>query len=156
MYYQNDERLPNVINRIGCFFISCLYHAEVFAGSKLTIDQITDIWTKAKASGFINSKNEIKDSASTINLGFEALHSDHKAIEVCTITNGNVSYYPWTDAQPKYKRYDCMISKARIKNPKSEHFHFRAHNACGVLTFDPYDPSVAIEGEVYRIGYYIK
>ena len=137
MIYQNDPRLYEVIQKVGCFFMCCIMIAKLGSKHEYTTDEINKLWDLAKARGYINTKDEMINSVGVINLA-----SDIKFKQVCHSYNKTL-----------HPNADYYIQKAYILNPHKEPYHFRLMNRDGAIIYDPYNPSVEMGAEVYRRGY---
>lgn len=146
---QNDPRLNEKIQKIGCFFISCADVAQMKANKTLTAEQINDVWNWSKDTHRIDGLDNITDSASIINRFLRVLESDGHFAEVGTFKDGKTTFYP--AVQKKNRHIDALIQK--IKQGGKSKTHFRVVNNAGELLEDPHEPPIKALDIYYSILY---
>lgn len=150
MYKQNNVALLPVIQKVGCFFISCCKIAEMIAGKELEIYQINQLWNICKENGNINVNNEVRRSAPIMNKALKMLNCKGHFIEVGTKRNGVVKFYESiTDNLKEKTKY--FIQK--IGTDSLYGTHFRVVDCKEKVIFDPYYPDVKETSIYYTIVY---
>lgn len=151
---QNDERLLEDIQKIGCFFRSCGIIAENHTNKNLTVEQINNGWKYAKEKGLIDKKNNVVTSAPIINYFLKELGDKGRFIEIGIFQNGKTFFYS-SIRDTVYCHIDALIQKIK-QNGKSK-THFRVVDKMGELIEDPHLPPIKVQGIYYSILYaYIK
>ncbi len=146
---QNDPRLNEKIQKIGCFFISCANVAQMKAQKKLSPEQIEEVWKWSKEEKLIDSQDNITDSASIINRFLRVLDFQGHFAEVGIFKDGKTSFYP--SVQNKHRHIDALIQK--IKQGGKSKTHFRVVNNAGELLEDPHEPPIKALDIYYSILY---
>ena len=146
---QNDKRLYPIIQKIGCFFVSCAIVAQNTAGKDLTASQINAVWDWAKKTKRVDQNDNITDSASIINRFLRVLGSAGRFIEVGTFRDGRTQFYPLVNE--KYRHVDALIQK--IKQGGKSVTHFRVVDRKGTLIEDPHEPPIKALSVYYSILY---
>ena len=149
MYKQNNIELLPIIQKIGCFFVSCCKVAEMIAGKELEIYQINQLWQVSKVNGSINKNDEVRHSATIINIALKMLKCKNRCFEIGVKRNGNVKYYAITEELKKRKHY--FIQK--IGTDTKYGTHFRVVDCNENVIFDPYYPDVKPFSIFYTIVY---
>jgi len=146
---QNDSRLKEEIQKIGCFFISCAIVAQNTAGKELSAEQINSVWDWAKKTHRIDQNNNITDSASIINRFLRVLEARGRFLEVGTFRDGRTQFY--FAVSEKYRKIDALIQK--IKQGGKSVTHFRVVDRKGALIEDPHEPPIKALDVYYSILY---
>ena len=146
---QNDKRLYKVINKVGCFFRSCLLVAEYKENKELTSEQINNLWKYSKEHGYINDKDDVVKSTPIINQTLKELgNTKGHYYECATFKDGVIFWYPAISKD--LRRIDSYIQKVQTANINT---HFRVVNKYGDLIEDPYTPECRIKKIYYSICY---
>ena len=144
---QNASGLYLSIQKIGCFFRSALNMAEDKAQKALTVEQINKLWDKACAFRYINSENNVTNSAKIANLALEELKISGRFVEVAIFQNGLMQWYSSVITHSA----DYYIQKIKQGGPSKTHF-IRV-DAEGRTLFEPHDPPIKKLGIYYTICY---
>ena len=146
---QNDSRLNERIQKIGCFFISCADVAQMKTGKALTTLQIEETWKWAKEAKRIDALENIVDSASIINRFLKILGDSGHFCEIGTFRDGKTEFYP--AIKQKHRHIDALIQK--IAQGGKGKTHFRVVNNRGEVLEDPHTPPIKALGVYYSILY---
>lgn len=156
MYHikQNNIGCRKEVSEYGCFYRSCGLIAEFKSGKNLKLSQINDGWTICKDKGFIDSNDNVKDSAGIINYFWnDVFEMPGKFIEIGTFKNGVTSYYGWlSTADKEYRKIDALIQKIKCNGTYGT--HFRPVNKKGLLLEDPHEPEINVQEVCYSILYH--
>lgn len=155
MYHikQNNIGCRAEVSEYGCFYRSCGLIAEIKSGKNLKLYQINDGWTICKDKGFIDEKDNVKDSAGIINYFWnEVFEMPGKFIEIGTFKNGTVNYYGWVAKNRDCQSIDALIQKIRCNGYYGT--HFRVVNKRGELLEDPHEPEINVQEVCYSILYH--
>lgn len=136
---QNDIRCKHPIPEIGCFFRSCGLIAEYKTCKELSASHINDTWDWAKDTKRIDSKDDIKDSASIATRFLRCLGDKGRFIEVGLFRDGASQYYPAFRGTP-LARCDALIQKIETKGLYGT--HFRVVSKFGTVVEDPHEPEI--------------
>lgn len=143
---QNHPDLNPLIRSIGCFFRSACLLAEIETGKSLTTDNLNNLWTAAKAVGYIDENDDVRNSAAIANMALQVLKAPGRFIEVAVRIHGRVNWYAGVDMQADY-----FIKKIMQNGPSKT--HFIVVDAAGQLIEDPHEPAIKEQGEYYTIYY---
>lgn len=147
---QNDSRLNDPIPAIGCFFRSCGIIAEMKTGKRLTAEEINAMWDWAKDTSRIGADDCVRDSASIATRALRVLGDKGRFIEVATVRDGKVQYYP-AFRNTEYARMDAVIRKVRTGG--KEGTHYKVVDTEGNVLEDPHEPAIEGLGTIYDIVY---
>ena len=148
---QNDPNCIPWIQKSGCFLRCAQAVAELKAEKALTSKQINDMYKWAKSYRHLNSRNDLTRSAPVMNRTMEVLGKPGRFIEVGTIKDGHIVWYPWVQNSPSYQQGDVFIQK--IKQGGPQRVHFRIVDDYEQLLWDPHDPEIKNLGSIYTIVY---
>lgn len=150
---QNAKGLYLDIQKVGCFFRSALYMAELRIGRSLTHTDINLLWDRSKALGYIGTINGeancVKNSAKIANLALDLYHVKGTFVEVAIKRDGETTFYSGVPMEKR--RITDYIQKIRQPGPSKT--HFRYVNEDGNLVFEPHDPEITCLGVIYTICY---
>lgn len=146
---QNTSGLYLDIQKIGCFFISCLDIAQTIADRTLTIEAVNRLWDISHSLSYINKDNNVTDSAKIINRTLEYLGSAKKVREVAVFKEGRFLWYKSVDKKDRIADYFIQkITQGGISKT-----HFRVVDCKGEVIEDPHDPPIRALSVVYSICY---
>ena len=148
---QNDERLLEPIQKIGCFFRSCGIIAENKTGKNLFPEEITKTWEWAKEVGYIDKRDNIKFSAPIATRFLKILGDKGRFVEVGLFKDGETVFYDSIKQTPKLMRIDALIQKIIQGGPSKT--HFRVVDNSGFLIEDPHTPPIKPLSIEYSILY---
>lgn len=146
---QNEIGLYYIIQKSGCFFMSCLFIAEQISGKMFNAGEVNSLWASAKRIRYIDENDNILNSEGVINLALILAESSCRIVEVATFKDGVMGWYSWV----KDKRADFFIQKGDQSGPQK--YHFYVVDKYGDLIWDPYEPAVNITGVVHTICYQV-
>ena len=147
--YQDNSELYPIIQHSGCFFMSCLYIAQIKTGKTLSAVEINKIWEWGKNTHRIDDNDCIVNSVSIIMRAYRYLSGTGRFYEVGTFSEGKSYYYP--SVGNEYRRADFLIQK--IKQGGAQGTHFRVVDKVGNVIYDPYSKGIQSKGIVYSILY---
>ena len=150
LIFQNDGRLSEVIQKVGCFIRSCGACAELHEDKELTAEQINSLLHYGRAKKIIDNKNNLLESAPLMTKALRLLGNQKGYFaEVGIKRGGKISLYPW--AEKRGISPDTFIQKIRQNGPNK--YHFRVVNRKEELVFDPHNPEIKCQGVEYTICY---
>jgi hypothetical protein len=143
---QNDKRLYNDIQKVGCFFRSALLLAEIKTGKELDFHTINKLWRRCLGFGFIDKNLNVVNSARISTLALRELGDDGYFSEVATFVNGHLGWYNGVEHRAEY-----FIQKIEQNGPSK--YHFRVVDNYGDVIEDPHEPAIKCQGVCYSIVY---
>lgn len=148
---QNTSGLYLDIQKVGCFFRSSCYMAEMVAERlgkpcRLSVDALNTLWDISVRFKYIVDRN-VKNSAKIANAALKMLNVPGKFTEVATFQDGEMKWY----GAVKNRRADFFIQKIKTKFEYGT--HFRNVNYLGQLIWDPNKPQIQPQGIYYTICY---
>ena len=174
---QNDKDCLPIIQSSGCRFRCDGLAAEYWTGKSLTADELNETWEWAQSSNRIGNSQPINcgvklyaafnpkcpkcehwndckfncelDGASISTRFLRQLGDNGRFVEVGTIKNGVVSWYPAISEQ--HRKMDVCIQKIKQGGPQGT--HFRLVDKSGVLIEDPHTPAIAAISVIYTVIY---
>lgn len=146
---QNAEGLNPHIQKIGCFFRAACHMAEIAGNKLLTAEQLNQLWRNSKIKGFINSENNVMNSANIANAALEVLNAGGKFSEVAVFENGIVGWYK---SIPKEQRKANYFIQKFLQNGINR-THFVNVDRYGKLMWDPHEPAIKKIKVIYTICY---
>lgn len=150
---QNDSRLLEPIQKIGCFFRSCGIIAENKTGKELSAEKINAVWKWAKDVEYIDKNDNVRFSAPIATRFLRELGDEKgRFIEVGTFRGGKTTFYvSIRKCNPELMRIDALIQKIIQGGPSRT--HFRVVNKNGALIEDPHAPPINPLSIEYSILY---
>lgn len=152
MYRQDDKLMPKVVNLFGCYFFSILYHAERARGTPITVAEVVNIYSKARAQ-------KIPGTALTV-IGPEVYDKLGNLTDGCTIYDPvalaklaglpvhSVTKTSSAQAVP-VGGYEILVFHRPPNTPQgmnnAEHTHFVAGDGFGQVAFDPLGQSNTVK-----------
>ncbi len=134
MILQTDPALPQEINDFGCYFTSCLYHAERKTGTTFDVDRVLEIYQKAKAHGIVGDQCYVERPVSLMALAGAIFDSVDKA---------------GVGVNPDAKGAELLHFHRDADTPKgmgnAMHDHFVAGDGQGNVAFDPLGDSNTVK-----------
>lgn len=150
---QNHPGNLPIMQKSGCFVRSAGLVAEIHSGGVLAQDQVNALWGWGVNHGYIDSENDVVESAPLINQALRMLGvARGKFFEVGTFKNGKTSWYP--SVPLPMRKTDAVIQKIRQGGPQK--YHFRVVDKRGNLIEDPHEPAIKVLGIEYSILYCFK
>jgi len=125
---QNDPKLHEDIQRVGCLYLSLVRMVEVEHGTPMDIPFVNEIWEQSKLRGFVSASNMMRNPDGVIRL------LGGKLAQVGQQKAGINTFWQW--AKGPLQEYRYMVEK--VKTPGPVGTHFRLCDKDGVLIYDPY------------------
>ncbi len=126
MILQTDPGLPEEIHTFGCYFCSCLYHAERLTGREMDVDRVMAIFTAARASGILLEECYVNDPVSLMAVAGVNVRAVVKA--------GKLEL-------PSERGFEVLHFRREKDTPagmgNGAHDHFVAGDGHGKVAFDP-------------------
>lgn len=174
---QNDKECLPIVQSSGCRFRCDGLAAEYRTGHTLTAAQLNAVWEWAQDTNRIGNKKSIDcgikrneafnsrcpkcahwddckfncelDGAGIATRFLRELGDNGRFVEVATVKNGVVSWYPAISHENR--RMDVCIQKIKQGGPQGT--HFRLVDKSGVLIEDPHNPPIAALSVIYTVIY---
>lgn len=143
---ENDILLPS-IQKVGCFFRSCLNAVERELHVTLSTPQLNFIWNNCKNIGLIDGDNCLVSGAKLMNLAAEFLCIPAKFAEIGLKVGGQFEPYLW--AEKAGLKPTIFIRKFNQAGPSK--YHYVLADANDKLIWDPHIPDIIDRGEVFTI-----
>lgn len=145
--YQNNPGLPEKVRLFGCKFRSLLALVEYETEKNFTIDQIIQLYDRARKYPGGNVMSDdcycLTDEHLITRFGFELFGLNRMFRQVGTLQN-NVPL-GWDGLVVDY---DLIIKDNKTKTGK----HFTAHNKDGSLLLDPWDARIGGDINIVESG----
>ena len=128
MYKQDNTMLLDDIQKVGCFYLSCINLIEFKTCIKLTVDEVNYYWNLAKTKNIIDDNNDLLDSAKLMNMILGNKGNNLRVFEIATEKDYyNPIYYPWVDDNLK-KLDKYYIQKLKTRGVYGTHFRVITEN----------------------------
>lgn len=137
MYKQYNSNFLPIIQKVGCFFLSCVNLVELKTGVKLSINQINDLWNFCKETKIIDENNNIVSSAKIMNQILKNSGLKIRCYEVATKQDNKINYYPSVSENFRNNENKGFIQK--IKTSGVYGTHFRIVNNSDMVIYDSVD-----------------
>lgn len=143
---ENDVLLP-AIQKVGCFFRSCLNAVERELHVTLSTVQLNALWDKCKVIGLIDSDDCLMSGAKLMNLAADFVHIPAKFAEIGLKVGKHYEPYLW--AEKAGLKPTIFIRKFNQNGPSKYHYVLADEN--DNLLWDPHIPAIIDRGEVFTI-----
>lgn len=134
MILQTDPALPEVIHSFGCYFTSCLFHAEKRTGKSFAADEVLAIFEAAKKAGFIGDDCYVDDPIGLLRLA---------GVRVSGVVKAGISVLPGD------RGFELLHFHREADSPTGMgnvvHDHFVAGDGAGAVAFDPLGDSNTVK-----------
>ena len=128
MYKQDNTMLLDDIQKVGCFYLSCINLIEFKTCIKLTVEEVNYYWNLAKKKNIIDDNNDLLDSAKLMNMILDNKGNNLRVFEIATEKDYyNPIYYPWVDDNLK-KLDKYYIQKLKTRGVYGTHFRVITEN----------------------------
>ena len=134
MILQTDKNLNAEIAAFGCYFCSCLAHAEKATGKTFNAEDVLGIWGKAKANGILGAECFVNDPIGLLALVGVKLNGVFKAENSATPSGYGFELLHFHRASD---------TPAGMGN--AMHDHFVLGDGAGKVAFDPLGQSNTVK-----------
>ena len=134
MILQTHPELPEEIHNFGCYFTSCLFHAEKKTGKTFGPGDVVAIFKSAKQVGILGEDCYVKDPISLMHL---------VGVKVSTVGKAGISVLPETDGFELLHFHRDSDTPTGMGN--AVHDHFVAGDGKGDVAFDPLGDSNTVK-----------